>query len=298
MPKAAPAEAPSWVEAFWRDGFAVHEDVLAPDELAPLREAAGDPRVAGGLAGLRADREVAHLLGLTGRQPAFAALARHPRIIAIVSALIGPDIQLQHSKIATKPAAAGRGAYPWHQDFAYFPHTNTSLVAVMVMLDDATPENGCMRMVRGSHRLGQLEHRLRGNFSGGCQESERWADPASIVEITPRAGGISVHHCLTLHGSEATRSGAPRRGVVFQYRADDAFQLADTVFDDTGTLITGRRRGLVRCDPGTVLLPIFPGRDPVFGAAWHQQGPAAHAINPPVEQPSTLVRGFGRQENP
>lgn len=53
-----------------------------------------------------------------------------------------PDIQLQHSKLAAQPAAASKGGFGWHQDFAFFPRTNTDLVAVMVMLNDATSTTG------------------------------------------------------------------------------------------------------------------------------------------------------------
>src|SRR3954468_20393917 len=94
----APATAAGWIDAFWRDGFAVHDDVLAPDEIATLRDAVGDAGVVRGLAERGADREDVHLLGLTGLHPAFAALARHPVIVAVVTALIGADVQLQHSK--------------------------------------------------------------------------------------------------------------------------------------------------------------------------------------------------------
>ena len=68
-------------------------------------------------------------------------------------------------------------------------------------------------------------------------------DLAKLAHLTPRAGGISLHHCLTVHGSIANQSDRPRRGLVFQYRADDAYQLAGTVWTDTGILMSGRRRG-------------------------------------------------------
>ena len=75
-----------------------------------------------------------------------------------------------------------------------------------------------------------------------------WGDESQLVQITPRVGGISLHHCLALHGSPPNLSGRPRRGLVFQYRADDAYQLADTVFADTGLVVSGQRRGRVRCE--------------------------------------------------
>jgi ectoine hydroxylase-related dioxygenase (phytanoyl-CoA dioxygenase family) len=207
-------------------------------------------------------------------------LARDERIISQLRPLIGPDIELQHSKLAAKATAVGKGPFQWHQDFAFFPHTNTDLVAVMVMLDDATSENGCMSMVKGSHKLGLLEHRKDGIFTGGCQESQIWESASeNVIPVTPKAGGISVHHCLALHGSPPNLSGQPRRGIVFQYRASDAYQLADEVWDDTGLLVAGQYREQVRCTVGTVWLPRVPTRQPRYGSAWQQQGPFAQATN-------------------
>ena len=89
-------------------------------------------------------------------------------------------------------------------------------------------------------------------------------------------GGISIHHCLALHSSPVNLSGRPRRGVVFQYCADDAYQLADGVWADTGLLIYGEKRGQVRRDAGLLRLPRFrryPGHP--FGHAWNQEGELA-----------------------
>ena len=94
--------------------------------------------------------------------------------------------------------------------------------------------------------------------------------------MTPKAGGISIHHCLALHGSEPNLSGHPRRGLVFQYRADDAYQLADNVFKDTGILVSGQRRERVRCEEAVFRLPKRPGNNEhPFGSAWNQDGGVA-----------------------
>ncbi len=282
---------PAAVANFRADGFLVVDEVFSASEIADLRAAVDAADLPAEQLRQGGDSATIHLLGLTSRHPAFAALARDQRIVQLIVPLLGPDIQLQHAKLAVKPQARERGPYPWHQDFAYFPHTNTDLVAVMVMLDDATPDNGCMRMVRGSHRDGLADHRVDGAFSGGCTEPRRWADESRIVDVTPRAGGLSIHHCLTLHGSPANRSGMPRRGIVFQYRADDAYQLADTVFDDTGTQISGVRRGVVRCESARWLLPLRPGWGNGFGSAWNQQGAQADSFNAehaPISQPTRM----------
>ncbi|MBV7338044.1 phytanoyl-CoA dioxygenase family protein [Chloroflexi bacterium TSY] len=264
------------IQSFWDDGFLVVDDVFPSEDVALLREAVASPEVMQDWRQLDPENRTVHLLEITVKHPLMMELARSERILKRITQLIGPDIQLQHSKLATKPPAEGKGPFAWHQDFAFFPHTNSDLVAVMVMLDDATPENGCMQMVRGSYKLGLLDHDEAGLFHGRCQESHLWEDEARVANITPKVGGISIHHALTLHGSPANLSGKPRRGVVFQYRADDAFQLADGVWADTGLLMCGERRERARCDAGVLRLPKsnrYP--DHPFGHAWHQDGELA-----------------------
>lgn len=262
------------IAQFRENGFLVFDDVFPPEDVEILREACNDPAIVAELEKRDYQNKTVHLLSVTTRHPAFMELARSPRILNRITPLIGPDIQLQHSKLANKAPAKGKGPYSWHQDFAFFPHTNTSLVAVMVMLDDATPENGCMQMVKGSHKKGLLNHMVNGLFTGGCQEPEQWADPDQIAYITPRTGGISIHHCLALHGSEANLSGKPRRGIVFQYRADDAYQLADNIWDDTGLLMCGQRKERVRCEASVIRLPKAH-REVPFGSVWNQDGKLA-----------------------
>ncbi|MGH7142669.1 MAG: phytanoyl-CoA dioxygenase family protein [Planctomycetota bacterium] len=273
---AAPELTAAQAAEYDANGFLVFDGVLTAAEVDALRQAAASPEVHAHLHSRQGEMETqtVHALEITMAHPAFLALASHPAIVAKLRGLIGPDIQLQHSKLAVKPSTPGTGPFQWHQDFAYFPHTNTSLAAVMVMLDDATPENGCMSMVLGSHKLGLLNHlNPKGVFTGGCREPQYTSDSSKVAEIRPRAGGISIHHGLTLHGSPANRSGRPRRGVVFQYRADDAYQLCDGIWQDTGILVAGERREKVRCDAGTVALAKSRRYDGnPFGAAWNQDG--------------------------
>eukprot|EP01043_Picozoa_sp_COSAG02_P011365 COSAG02_NODE_417_length_22746_cov_9.074172_16_plen_226_part_00 len=154
-------------------------------------------------------------INMTTRHPLFLRLARDPRITDIVACLIGENICLQHSKTVHKSTAeAGGGQVRFHQDFAYFPHTNYDVLAAMLVLDDFTEENACMRVVRGSHTLGLLDHNTTadGFFNAEPRQRELWEDDASLAKLTPSAGGLSIHHALALHGSPVNTSGKPRRG--------------------------------------------------------------------------------------
>jgi ectoine hydroxylase-related dioxygenase (phytanoyl-CoA dioxygenase family) len=267
---------------YQRDGYLVVDGLFSPSEVAELRLAADDPVVKRGLQDSGFDEHIVHLLEITCKHAAFRELARDPRITVLVAQLIGPDVQLQHSKLATKPPKKDAGAFAWHQDFAFFPHTNTDLLAVMVMLDDATPQNGCMSVVKGSHKAGQLSHQDdEGWFLDRCLEPQYWeAHPENIVQLTPRAGGISIHHGLTLHSSPNNVSGLPRRGVVFQYRAADAYQLSGNVWADTGFQVSGVYHEQARCSAGTLRLSRSARRTANhFGNMYFQSGKLAREWN-------------------
>jgi hypothetical protein len=107
------------------------------------------------------------------------------------------------------------------------------------------------------------------------------AGPAHrLAPVKPKAGGISIHHGLALHLSGSNPSGAPQRGIVFQYRADDAFQLADGVWKDTGIMICGQWREHVRCNAGVLRVPKSRcDLEHPFGHAWHQEGDFATEVN-------------------
>ena len=86
------------------------------------------------------EEKAVHLLELTTKHELFLNLAKSEQILVRIRPLLGNDIHLKHPKIATKPPSKGVGAFKMHQDFAFFPHTNTDLLAVMVMLDAAAPK--------------------------------------------------------------------------------------------------------------------------------------------------------------
>lgn len=271
------------VQAFQRDGFLLLPAVFTPAEVAAMRARLEDPAV--WTPAERAQESHQHLIGLLARHDDYIALARDPRIVERVVDLIGPDVQLQHAKLAAQPIRAGAGGAPWHQDFAYFPHSNTDLVAVMVLVDDHGPDNGCMAMLPGSHRQGLREHRREGRFTGACQPPPGPAECAAAVPVALPAGSVCLHHCLTVHGAGPNRSGQPRRGLVLQYRAADAYQFADVMSPENGLQVAGSYRGVVRCDAGVTWLPAcapwYPAAHP-HGETWNQWGPLARRLNPPV----------------
>src|ERR1051326_7477288 len=142
-----------------RDGFLVFEQVIRPDEAARLLDRLDaivqDPARPPGLvpqvepALQRAESsEVAFAAsirkvdGLVENDAVFGALARDPRLIGILSELLGPDIKLFRNSLMMKPAHHG-SAKPYHQDSAYWTIDPPELCSAWIALDDATLENGC-----------------------------------------------------------------------------------------------------------------------------------------------------------
>ena len=191
--------------------------------------------------------------------PFYRALAAHPRILGLVSRMIGPNIRLNHSKINMKTAKVGR-ALEWHQDWAFAPHTNMSTCVVSVMIDPCVEDNGPVLVVPGSHKQRLLEHHVDGSFMGAVVDDGRGVpNYASAERLLGPAGSVAIHHPLAVHGSAANRSGAPRRILFLEYAATDAFPLFYHVDWDEydGRIVAGEPTSFARLEPVHVKLP-FP----------------------------------------
>jgi len=155
---------------------------------------------------------------------AFARLTRHPGIIAVLQALWGPDIRFDTAKLNMKSAGFG-AAVEWHQDWAFYPHTNDDLAAVGVMMDDMELANGPLMIIPGSHQGPVFDHHAEGKFCGAMDPTKREVDYAAALPLTGRAGSITVHHVRAVHGSAPNTSNKERRLLLFQFRAADAWPL-------------------------------------------------------------------------
>jgi len=156
--------------------------------------------------------------------PAYAALMRNPGIIACLQSLWGPDIRFDTSKLNMKSAGFG-AAVEWHQDWAFYPHTNDDLAAVGVMMDDMELSNGPLLIAQGSHRGPVFDHHMDGRFCGAMDPTRRELDYAAAVPLTGRAGSISIHHVRAAHASAPNTSNRERRFFLMQFRAADAWPL-------------------------------------------------------------------------
>ena len=142
--------------------------------------------------------------------------------------LLGPDLRLHGSKLNMKAAGYG-AAVEWHQDWAFYPHTNDDVLAVGVMIDDMAEENGPLMVFPGSHRGPVHDHHAEGVFAGAVDLSACGLDAKDAVMLTGPAGSISLHHVRTMHGSTVNRSERDRRLLLYEIAAADAFPIAGTM---------------------------------------------------------------------
>jgi non-heme Fe2+,alpha-ketoglutarate-dependent halogenase len=146
-------------------------------------------------------------------------LATHPRIIDAIEDILGPDILLWDTKLFPKPPRSA-SFVSWHQDGTYLGIEPLSdVLTAWVALSDSMVENGCMRVFPGTHKAGQLPHTKTfadGNLLLNGQVIEGTKAEAAI-DVPLRAGEMSVHHMMLVHGSLPNTSDTKRIGISINY---------------------------------------------------------------------------------
>lgn len=153
----------------------------------------------------------------TGELPIYDYLAnRHPRLRALLEAVLGEGCALYSSMALCKPAAIG-SEKPWHQDLAYFAVNRLDGVCgVWIALDRAVVANGCMHVIPGGHRTGPRRHYWS---KVDCEITTEEVNPADAVAIELPPGGLMIFDGLLPHETPANRSDLRRRALQFHYRS-------------------------------------------------------------------------------
>jgi phytanoyl-CoA hydroxylase len=219
--------SPDEVRFYEENGYLLVRGVLAPEEARAYRDACHalierlravrDVEATWGSAralGPEAQRaQLWHCHDVQFYDASFTRLLVDPRIVDRVADLIGPNVQLHHTKMFIKPPERG-APFPMHQDYPFFPHDRHTMLAAIVHFDDAPEEKGCLRVVPGSHRLGPLPHDPEG---GWHLPFERYP-LESAVPVPARAGDVLIFSYLTIHGSGLNTTDEPRTTLLIQMR--------------------------------------------------------------------------------
>ena len=259
-------------DAYRRDGFIVVPDLLGPAELSGLRRIIAE-LVAGAAAvdthtaiydlepgHTRAAPKVRRIKTPHKVHPAFDAVVRSPAVMEVLTSLLGPDLRLHSSKLNMKAARYG-SPVEWHQDWAFYPHTNDDVLAIGVMLDDMDLENGPLLVTPGTHK-GPIwnHHGDDGRFCGLIDPADIRDEIANAVPLTGRAGSMSFHHVRSLHGSALNTSDRNRNLLLYGIAAADAWPLLGVPDLDEfdSQLLSGKPTLEPRMTSVPVRLPLPP----------------------------------------
>lgn len=208
------------VDQFHRDSFIMVEDFLDAEETQLLYEAAKGDYVM-----MQHAHDVKDIEGKNSKlalwdhpgDDIYGLIARSHKMVNRIEQLLGADVYHYHSTMMLKEPRVG-GAWEWHQDYGYWYYYGClfpDIAACMVAIDEQTKENGCLQVIKGSHRLGRLDHTEQ-TSAGSTQTS---VDPERIEAILarmelvycemPPGAGIFFHGNI-LHRSEANLSDKPR----------------------------------------------------------------------------------------
>jgi ectoine hydroxylase-related dioxygenase (phytanoyl-CoA dioxygenase family) len=165
-------------------------------------------------------------------------LLTNPRLVALVRDLLGEDVVGWGSHFFCKMPGDGK-AVAWHQDASYWPLSPSRAVTVWLAIDDADVENAAMRFLAGSHHHGHLTYRASDPAEHNVlnQSIDNAEQYGRAVDVELKAGEVSVHSDLLLHGSEANRSGRRRCGLTLRYCA--ATVRAALGWNAKGVLVSG-----------------------------------------------------------
>ena len=205
------------VAQYQHDGYLYPLDCLTPDEVRYFRARLEDfERRQGDTFGKLPDlvRSKSHLLFTWMDE-----LVRHPKVLDAVESVIGPNILVYHLtswlKEPNDPAHVS-----WHQDGTYFGLEPAEQVTAWIALTDSTPEMGCIRLLPGSHVIGQQRHKetvSTGNLLSRGQTIDHKLDYETSELMPLKAGQISLHHTHLVHSSGQNRTNERRIGIGVSY---------------------------------------------------------------------------------
>jgi non-heme Fe2+,alpha-ketoglutarate-dependent halogenase len=228
------ALSPEQISAFNRNGYLAGIRIFDEAEIAEIRryfdELLAKTLAAGGDS---YSISTAHL-----RYGRVYDILTDSRIVTRITDLLGDNVVAWGSHFFCKMPGDGKRV-AWHQDSSYWPLTPSMAVTAWLAIDDATVENACMRYIPGTHQFGHLTYTLSENDEANVLNqtvagAEKFGEP---VNVELKAGEISIHSDLLLHGSEANQSSKRRCGLTLRYCP--TIVRADLGWNAKGVIVSG-----------------------------------------------------------
>ena len=219
-------------DAFREDGFILLKGLFDTEEIEMLRTTAHADRELDKHSFSRADGEGGKVRLSLWNHPGdnlYGMFARSNRMVNRAEELLGDEVYHYHSKMILKDPKVG-GAWTWHQDYGYWYQNGLlypDLVSVFIAVDKATRENGCLQVIRGSHKMGRIDHVLTGDQAGADMERvNACLERLELVYCEMEPGDAIFFHSNLLHRSDQNRSELPRWSMVCCYntRSNDPYK--------------------------------------------------------------------------
>ena len=212
------------IEEFHENGYVIAKGYFNQQEVSRLQEKAhNDPRL---------QNDAWHQKDSTGAvskvciwqettDDLYSMFSRSRRLIDSCEQIIGEEMYHTSTKVMMKEPKVG-GAWEWHQDFGYWHHDNLMLypkaISCMVAINKATQENGCLQVLKASHKLGRLNHSRTGDQKGAeLKFVEEAMKTLELVYVELEPGDTLFFHCNLLHKSNKNTSDHPRWSMISAY---------------------------------------------------------------------------------
>lgn len=165
-----------------------------------------------------------------------------PTLVEAMVGLLGPNVELHHTTMHVKPPQQGH-PFPMHQDNAFYAHEDNRYIDVLVHLDDTCHENGEIRFVEGSHKLGYMPHVTTDSQGEKCTPHLPFEQYSleDTVPVPAKAGDVVCFNIFTIHGSYINQTDRPRRMVRVGYRHPENVQTSGQSLGRPGLMVAGQR---------------------------------------------------------
>ncbi len=213
------------IAAYHRDGYVFARGLFSAEEIELLRETAHNDRAMDQSSSTMDDGKGNDVRLALWNHPGdgiYGMMARCRRVVDAVEQLLEDEAYHYHSKMILKDAKVG-GAWAWHQDYGYWYQNGVlfpNLCSVMIAVDAATRENGCLQVLKGSHKMGRVNHVLSGDQAGADMERvEQARKRLELVHCEMGPGDALFFHANLLHCSAANNSDQARWAMICCYNA-------------------------------------------------------------------------------
>ena len=218
-----PALSHNEIGSFDNDGYLVVRSLFDKEEAAILHRAAKEDAAFKQNAYDLKDPEggVAKLvLWNKAGEDLWGSIARCTRLVDAMEQMLRDEVYHYHSKMSIKEPFTG-GAWAWHQDYGYWYQNGClfpNMASVMIAVDPNTRQNGCLQLLRGSHKMGRIEHGRFGDQTGADPERVQEASKTlELIYAEMEPGDAVFFHCNTLHRSDQNKSPNPRWSLLCCY---------------------------------------------------------------------------------